>query len=127
METTPEDVRRTALTLPEVTEGTHFGLRSFKVRGRTFVTIQKGDMHAILHVDRDTADAAATRSPSTQEAVFRNDGRIFVGLGVDLAETAPSAVAGLVRLAWRNRAPKRLVVAHEAPGSSDGRISERKG
>jgi hypothetical protein len=129
--TTPEDIRRAALALPEVSEGTHFGLPSYKVRDRTFVTIQKGDTHAILHVDRDTADAAVTRAPASHEAVSRNDGTIFVGLRVDLTLTAPSAAAELVRLAWRNRAPKRLVVAHDAHGSSEGRpasgASERRG
>lgn len=122
MDTTAvEEVRRAALALPEVSEGTHFGLLSYKVRDKTFVTIQKGDTHAILHVDRDTADAEAARSPAAYEAVSRNDGKIFVGLRVGLTVTAPAAVAELVCLAWRNRAPKRLVAAydsHELNGAS---------
>lgn len=56
-----EDIRRAALALPEVSEGTHFGLHSYEVRDRTFATIQKGDTHVILHVDRDTADAGDCR------------------------------------------------------------------
>jgi hypothetical protein len=116
--TTPDDIRRAAFALPDVSEATHFGLPSYKVRDRTFVTIQKGDTHAILHVDRDTADAAATRSPASHEAVSRNSGSIFVGLRVDLTAAAPSEVAEFVRLAWRNRAPKRLVADHDAYVSS---------
>jgi hypothetical protein len=69
------DIRRAALALPDVTEGTHFGLLAYKVRDRTFVTVQKGDTHAILHVDRDIADAAATRSPASHETVSRSNGR----------------------------------------------------
>jgi hypothetical protein len=117
--TTVEDVRRAAHGLPEVSEGTHFGLPSYEVRGRTFVTIQQGDTHAILHVDRETAEAAAKGRPGSHEAVSRNDGRIFVGLRVDLTATAPAAVAELVRLAWRNRAPKRLVAAHDTDEASE--------
>jgi hypothetical protein len=112
--TTAVDIRRAALALPDVTEGTHFGLQSYKVRDKTFVTIQKGETHAILHVDRETAESAAMRRPASQEAVSRNDGKIFVGLRVDLAATAPAAVAELVRLAWRNRAPERLAASLDA-------------
>lgn len=111
--TAVDDVHRAAIALPEVSQGTHFGLRAYKVRDKNFVTIQQGDTHAILHVDRDTADDAATRAPASHETVTRNDGRIFVGLRVDLTATAPSVVAELVRLAWRHRAPKRLVAANE--------------
>lgn len=121
-----ENIRRTALALPEVAEGTHFGLLSYKVRDKTFATIQKGDTHAILHVDRDTAEAAAARSPAAHEAVSRNDGRIFVGLRVDLTVTAPAAVADLVRVAWRHRAPKRLVAAHDARPTTPGEATDAR-
>lgn len=114
--TAVEDIRRAALALPDVNEGTHFGLLSYKVRDRTFATIQKGETHAILHVDRETTDAAVATSPASHEAVTRRDGAIFVGLRVDLTVTAAADVAEFVRLAWRHRAPKRLVAAHDAAG-----------
>lgn len=107
------EVRRLALALPEVTEGTHFGLVSFKVRDKVFVTVQKGDTHAILHVDRETANGAAARAPQSHETVSRNGGKVFVGLRVDLTATGSAVLKELVQLAWRNRAPKRLVAEHD--------------
>ncbi|WP_278045620.1 hypothetical protein [Micromonospora kangleipakensis] len=39
---------------------------------------------------------------------------IFVGLPVDLAEISEQRLQELVEHAWRNKAPKRLVAAHDA-------------
>jgi hypothetical protein len=111
--TTVHDISQTALALPGVSEGTHFRLLSYKVRDRTFATIQKGGTHAIVHVDRDTAEASAASSPTSQQVISRSNGKVFVGLRVDLTATAPSVMQQLVRAAWRNRAPKRLVAEHE--------------
>jgi hypothetical protein len=46
------------------------------------------------------------------EEVWRN-GRIFVGLRVDLAGVTEERVQELIEHAWRNRAPKRLVAEHD--------------
>ena len=111
--TSVADIRRAALALPAVSEGTHFGLLSFKVRDKTFVTIQQGATHAIVHVDHATADAVAARSDGRHEVVSRNGGKTFVGLRIDLAAATPDELADLVHLGWRNRAPKRLIAAHD--------------
>ena len=117
-----DDIRRAALALPEVIEGRHFGLLSFKVRDKTFVTIQQGETHAIVHLDRDAADAVAARSAGRHESISRSGGKVFVGLRIDLGALSPSEIAELVGLGWRNRAPKRLVAAHDAPPRRGRRI-----
>jgi hypothetical protein len=38
---TPDDIRRLALALPEAVEADHFGMPSFRVRGRIFSTIHQ--------------------------------------------------------------------------------------
>lgn len=108
-----DDLREYALPLPDVTEGTHFRLPSFKVADKGFVTLQKGETHAILGVDESQASAAVARDPDACEPVWRNE-RIFVGLRVDLARVTGAHVRELVELAWRNKAPKRVVAAYDA-------------
>ena len=40
--TTAARVRKGALALPEVEDGTHFGMVAFTVRGKNFATVTKG-------------------------------------------------------------------------------------
>jgi len=44
----------------------------------------------------------------------RRDGRIFVGLRVDLAKVTKKGMQELIEDAWRNRAPKRLVAEYDS-------------
>ena len=111
-----DDMRRYALALPEVEEGTHFGLPSFSVRGKGFANLQKGDTHALLSVSEPEAEALAAEDPQTYEAVSRNGGRIFVGVRIDLAKVTVDRLRTLFAHAWRHRAPKRLVAAHPEIG-----------
>lgn len=83
-----DDVRNEALSLPEAEEDTHFGLPSFTVRGKGFVTVQKGETHAIVSVPEAEATALAADDPGVFEAIWRS-GSIFVGVRVDLALVAP--------------------------------------
>ena len=53
------------------------------------------------------ADSAAC------EEIWRNSGTIFVGVRVELARCAATRARQLVELAWRTKAPKRLVSAHD--------------
>jgi hypothetical protein len=42
------------------------------------------------------------------------DGRIFVGLRVDLAKVTETRMQELIEHAWRHRAPKRLVKEYDS-------------
>lgn len=107
------EIRRIALALPGVEEGTHFRLPSFKVAGKGVVTLTAGDTHAMINVPRPVAEAAAAEDPATYEVLLRF-GRDYIGVKADLARAPADRIAGLVAQAWRHRAPKALVAEHDA-------------
>ena len=71
------------------------------------------DKHAIVCVSQDEAKAASAEQPDVYQEVWR-DGRIFVGLRVDLAKVTEKRMQELIEHAWRNRAPKRLVKEYDS-------------
>jgi hypothetical protein len=107
------EIRRYAMALPEVSEAKHFKLPAFKVRDKGFVVIQNGGTHAIVSVDETQATAAAAKDPHAFQVVRRNNGRIFVGVRVDLANASGPRVRKLIEQAWRHKAPKSLSAAYE--------------
>jgi hypothetical protein len=106
------DIRRYAMALPEVTEQTHFRLPSFRVADKLLAHLDPSDGHAMVCIGQEEAKAAAAQQPDVYEEVWRN-GRIFVGLRVDLARVSEQRMQELIEHAWRNRAPKRLVAEND--------------
>jgi hypothetical protein len=102
--TTVVHLRKAALALPEVEEGTHFGMVSFSVRGRGFVSVTK-DGTVQLHMGEQDAAAAEATCPSGQR-LTRFDRPI--GFRVPLADINGQQLNALLRAAWFHRAPKRL-------------------
>jgi hypothetical protein len=107
------DIRNYALALPDVVEKPHFRLPGFRVADKLLAHLEKGDAHAIVCVGQAQAATAAADQPDVYEEVWR-DGRIFVGLRVDLARVAQERMRELIEHAWRNRAPKRLVAEYDS-------------
>ena len=107
------DIRSYAMALPEVVEKPHFRLPGFRVADKLLAHLEKGDEHAIVCVEEAEAKTAAADQPDVYEEVWRN-GRIFVGLRVDLAKVTSKRMQELIEHAWRNRAPKRLVAEYDS-------------
>jgi hypothetical protein len=107
------DIRGYAMALPDVVEKPHFRLPGFRVADKLLAHLEKGDAHAIVCVEQAEAEAAAADQPSLYEEVWRN-GRIFVGLRIDLARVPEERMRELIEHAWRNRAPKRLVAEYDS-------------
>lgn len=114
---TTHDIRRLATAYPGVEEFTHFRFEvpGFRVDGKAFAGMDKGERTAVFSVSSEEAAQAVAADPGVYEEVWRPGGRpSLVGLRADLAKVSPERVAELVEHAWRNRAPKRLVAAYDA-------------
>jgi hypothetical protein len=102
-----DDVRALALSLPEAVEQPHFDRASFRVRGKIFATLPPGGELVVL-----------LRLPAEiKESLQQSDSRAIVSLGawerpgviqLAIGRMEPAKLADLVRLAWREAAPKRL-------------------
>lgn len=102
-------IRTQALSLPEVTEEPHFDYASFRVRGKIFVTVPPDEMHAHIFVAEQERELALALYPEFIEKLMW--GKRVSGLRVALAKAKPAVVGGLIRKAWENKAPKRLLSA----------------
>jgi len=116
-----DDVRRIALELPEVSEGTSYGLVAWKVRDKTFVwerPLRDRDL-------RDLGEAAPggeilgarVEDLGAKEALLADDcGHFFTvphfdgfaAVLVKLGEIGAAELREVIIEAWLARAPKRL-------------------
>jgi hypothetical protein len=105
---TAAEFRRMALSLPEVTEGSHMGHADFRVGGKIFATLgYPSDRFGVVML-----------SPQDQDLIVRDHPKTFApvsgGWGasgsttVALRTASKRAVAVALEAAWRKRAPKRL-------------------
>ncbi|HVV12407.1 hypothetical protein [Amycolatopsis sp.] len=113
---TTDDVRAFALALPEVTEFSHhrFRVPGFKVRGTTFAGLEKGETSAVFCLSAEQSAAAVAAEPAIYEEVRRpTNPPSFLGVRTDLSRISRERARELVELAWRNKAPKRVVTAYD--------------
>lgn len=112
-----DHIRRCATALPGVEEYVHFRFRTpgWKVNGKPFAGLEKGETAAVFCVTQAEAAEAVTADPSMYEESWRpTNPRTFLGLRVDLGKVSDDRVRELVEHAWRHKAPKRLVASRDA-------------
>ena len=128
-----EDVRRIADSLPEVTEGEHWGSTAWRVGKSSFVwerPLRRSDLEA-LGGPAPAGPRLAARIPemAAKEALISSDPSVYFTIPhfdgypailvlldkIDLAE-----LEELIIEAWLARAPKRLVKQWEAENGADG-------
>ncbi len=107
-----ETVRKAALALPGVEDGTSYGTPALKVRGKLLVRLREDGETFVLIVDFDTRDILMRADPET---FFITDHyRGYRAVLVRFATLDPRQLPGLLEQAWRQAAPKRLVAAFGA-------------
>lgn len=110
------ELRTIAMTLPEVVEGPAVPaarrIASFKVAGKSFVGVEKGGATMTIAFAEKAAKALVAGHPDVYEEIWR-DGKVFMGLRVNLSGVPARRVHELVEISWRHRAPKHIVAAYD--------------
>jgi hypothetical protein len=107
--------RRLALRLPEATEGSHFGNADFRVGGRIFATLAlESEGYGVLLLTPDQQTGMVEDAREIFSPVPGGWGRQGA-TRVRLAKVAPDILEAALRMAWRRRAPKRLLRARSTP------------
>jgi hypothetical protein len=106
-------VRKAALALPGVEDGTSYGTPALKVRGKLLVRLKEDGECFVLIVDFDTRDILMRADPETFYVTdhYRNYPAVLVRFATLDREQLP----GLLEQAWRRVAPRRLVAGFRTP------------
>jgi predicted DNA-binding protein (MmcQ/YjbR family) len=103
---TPDDIRKVALSMPEAYEAPHFDIASFRVNKKIFCTSHVKEPRIMLRLDpedqHNLSDGAAIEPVP---GPWGKTGSTFVWYEKLAAERLP----GLMRMAWAQVAPKRLL------------------
>ena len=106
MGVTTAQARRIALALPEAVEQDHHGRPSFRVDGRIFATLW--DEHRMnVMLDEGGILTAVEKAPDRCEEVWW--GRRLAAVGVTLSRVDEGFLRVLLRDAWEQKAPRRLL------------------
>ena len=100
-------LRRYAMSLPEVTEEPHFQYNSFRVRGKIFVTVPPDEEYVHIFVPEQQRELALALDSDFLEKLFWGDK--VVGLRATLGTAEPGVIKQLVSQAWASKAPKGLL------------------
>ena len=103
--------RRFALALPGVTEEPHFGMASFRVRGKIFVTVPPDGGWLHVFVDPLAVAGYVAEDPAAFEPL--RWGEKTRGLRVNLATASAARVREVIEESWRRKAPKAAVAAFD--------------
>ncbi len=102
-----EAVRRIALALPGVEEGTCYGTPAFRVRGKFLARLKEDGETLVVKIGFDEREILLAADPGT--FYLTDHYRNYPSILVRLAAVRPEALAAVLEQAWRRLAPKRLI------------------
>jgi hypothetical protein len=107
-----ESVRRLALALPEVEEGTWFGTPAWKVRGKSFARVKEDGETLVAHVDLGEKEMLMASEPHIFFDTPHYHG--YAAVLVRLPAIEEDELAEVLEDSWRRKAPKRVVAERDA-------------
>lgn len=110
---TEDDVRRIALSLPEVTERPWHGTPGWRVKDRSFLRIRSEAEGALVVfvADLEEKEALLASDPKKFFTTSHYDG--YPTVLVHLPAVGQDELTELIADSWRMKAPKRVLAAHE--------------
>ena len=103
-----EDIRKLALTWPEVEDGSSYGTPALKVRKKLLVRLKEdGDSLVMPGVPQDERDMLVERAPKV--FYFTDHYRDYPMVLIRLSKAKCATVEPLLRRHWRTLAPKAAV------------------
>ena len=108
-----DDVRKIALTWPEVEDGTSYGTPALKVRKKLLVRLREdGDSLVMPGVSRDERDMLVESQPKV--FYFTDHYKDYPYVLIRLSKAARATVEPLLRRQWRMLASKKAIKAIES-------------
>ncbi|MFZ5669981.1 MAG: MmcQ/YjbR family DNA-binding protein [Pseudomonadota bacterium] len=104
---TADEIRALALSLPETVELPHFERTSFRVAGKIFSTMTADGELVMVKLPIPIKEAVAQTHPDAFVPLPGAWGRGGATM-LRIAGMKDEALADLIRLAWRETAPRRL-------------------
>jgi hypothetical protein len=111
-----DTVRRLALALPEVEEGTWFRTPAWKVRKKSFARIREDGETLVVMVDLGEKEMLMRAEPEVFFETPHYHG--YPAVLVRLASIPEDELAEVLEDSWRRKAPKRLVKQRDEAASS---------
>ena len=111
--TTPAQLRKSALALPETVEAMRSGMAAFSIRKKKFASLAQDGLLQ-LHLTDDDADAALAAHPTAGRWAAKGTP---LGIRLPLSDINGKDLNWLLRRSWLCCAPKRLATQLEAADS----------
>ncbi|MFD8807425.1 MmcQ/YjbR family DNA-binding protein [Streptomyces sp. NPDC059597] len=109
--TDAEDVRRIALSLPEVTEKTAWNMPTFRVAGKMFATLPEEETSLAVRCPKEERDELVLAEP--EKFWIAGHEAQFAWVRARIAALDDEAeLRAILTDSWRQAAPPRLLDAH---------------